>query len=625
MRVFFYFKNAPVFSLEIIKKYDTIILRITNDEGGFGSLMGIFKNMSFRAKLLLTYIAVIILCIIVFGLTVFSSFSNRFENEIEHNTSQVSMLAVDNMTNSINNIEQVICTVQANTTISKILSSPGALSPYEEIAAIENEIRSADPLRATVSTLRLYIANNDAYPVSFDSAVASASLVENESWYKRTIEKKGDIYWGIMDTSDTNGVLCVARAFIDTRTHEVLGVIRADVNLSLFTNDISKITLGHTGRLFIVYENHIINTWNDSYINGFVNEPDFFEAVYNDITEPQIIKINGVKHIVNKQRIKTSPIILVCASNYEDINTDTRIVGTSIITTGIIAITAAVLLMFLLTGWLTAPITNLNSYMKHFETERKRVPDEMLTNDEMGKLCATYNTMLDTIDSLINDVYELYQKQKLFELKALQAQINPHFLYNTLDSINWMARAHNARDISKMVSALGTFFRHSLNKGNEYTTIENELKQIESYTDIQKVRYDDKFDIKFDLDKELLQCTIIKLTVQPLVENCIIHGFEDIEAGGMINVRLYAEDDYIYISVADNGCGTDTDALNTALAKEIDYSEPIEKYGLSNVNLRIKLYFDETCGLTFSTNEKGGVTALIKIRRKKHEYKTIDL
>ena len=263
--------------------------------------------------------------------------------------------------------------------------------------------------------------------------------------------------------------------------------------------------------------------------------------------------------------------------------------------------------------------------MNDFETERKRVPDEMLTNDEMGKLCATYNAMLDTIDSLINDVYELYRKQKRFELKALQAQINPHFLYNTLDSINWMARAHHARDISKMVSALGTFFRHSLNKGNEYTTIENEFKQIKSYTDIQKIRYDDKFDISFDIDEELLQCTIIKLCVQPLVENCILHGFEEFEEGGMINIRLYAEGDYIYISVEDNGCGTDTDELNTALAKEIDYNEPIEKYGLSNVNLRIKLYFDETCGLTFTTNEKGGVTALIKIRRKNHEYKAIDL
>lgn len=93
----------------------------------------------------------------------------------------------------------------------------------------------------------------------------------------------------------------------------------------------------------------------------------------------------------------------------------------------------------------------------------------------------------------------------------------------------------------------------------------------------------------------------------------------------MIHIRVFEKESYIYIEVADNGCGTDTDELNNALAKEIDYNEPIEKYGLSNVNLRIKLYFDESCGLSFKTNEKGGVTAIIKIKRIEHEYKAIDL
>lgn len=585
----------------------------------------LFSNMSFRSKLLLTYIVVIILCMVVFGATVFNSFSRRFKANISDNASQVTDLAVDNMANSMNSIEYVLGSVQANTTISRILSNSLSLSPYEEIATIETEMQAIDPLRATVSQLTLYVANRDSYPVSFDSFVSQASLVENESWYKATLDLKGDIYWGIMDSSDSNSSLCVARAFIDTRTHEPLGAIRADINLAHFTRDISRISLGHTGRLFLVCENHIINTWNDSYINGFVNEQEFLRAVYNDSDEPQLIKIDGIRHIISRKQLKDSPIILVSASNYNDMANDTRVVGISIIITGIIAIIAVMLLMFLLTGWLTAPITRLIKYMQGFKSERKRVPDEFITNDEMGKLSTTYNSLLDTIDSLITDVQELYQKQKLFELKALQAQINPHFLYNTLDSINWMARAHHARDISKMVSALGTFFRHSLNKGNEYTTIENELKQIESYTDIQKVRYDEKFDIKFDIDESLMRCTIIKLTVQPLVENCILHGFEEIEEDGIINIRVFEEGEYIYIEVSDNGCGTDTDELNNALAKEIDYNEPIEKYGLSNVNLRIKLYFDESCGLSFKTNKKGGVTATIKIRRMEHEYKAIDL
>jgi len=583
------------------------------------------KKISFRAKLLLTYIVVIVLCVIIFGLTVFSNISSKFEHDISNNAAQVTNLAVDNMTDAMNTIEQTLSTVQANPTISKILTNPKRLSDYEEIAAIENELRNIDPLRATLSTLQLYISNRSSYPISFDSSVTSTTMAENEIWYKNTISKAGKVNWEILDSSDLNGVICVSRAFIDTRTHETLGVIRADINLSQFTRNISRITLGSTGKLFIVYNNHIINTWKDSYINGFVNEPEFFKAINAEPEYPQIVTVNGVKHIINTKRLKNTPIMLVCASDYNDINAGTRVIGTSMLTTGVAALALAVLLMFLLTRWLTAPIIRLISYMDRFETERIHVPEEMETNDEMGKLCTTYNSMLNTIDSLISDKADLYKKQKTFELKALQAQINPHFLYNTLDSINWMARAHHARDISKMVSALGTFFRHSLNKGHEYTTIGNELKQIESYTEIQKMRYDEKFDVSFDIDEELLSYTIIKLSIQPLVENCILHGFEEYEDGGMIRIRLYSMEEYIYIEVADNGCGTDTDALNKAITKDIDYTEPIEKYGLSNVNLRIKLYFDETCGLSFSTNKEGGVTALIKIRRKQHEYKTIDL
>ena len=111
--------------------------------------------------------------------------------------------------------------------------------------------------------------------------------------------------------------------------------------------------------------------------------------------------------------------------------------------------------------------------------------------------------------------------------------------------IGWHV-SHHAPDISKMVSALGTFFRHSLNKGNEYTTIENELNQISSYVSIQKIRFEDKFDVVYDIDENLLHCTIVKLTIQPLVENSIIHGFDEIEEGGMITIRIYPEDD-IYL------------------------------------------------------------------------------
>ena len=155
------------------------------------------------------------------------------------------------------------------------------------------------------------------------------------------------------------------------------------------------------------------------------------------------------------------------------------------------------------------------------------------------------------------------------------------------------------RYISKMVSALGTFLPPILLiKANEYTTIENELNQISSYVSIQKIRFEDKFDVVYDIDENLLHCTIVKLTIQPLVENSIIHGFDEIEEGGMITIRIYPEDDYIFIDVIDNGSGTDTNELNKAITHEFGLQRTNrKKYGLTNVNLRIQLYFDKTLRL----------------------------
>lgn len=131
-----------------------------------------------------------------------------------------------------------------------MLTASNPPSPYEEIAAIEQELSKIDPLKATVSRLSLYIENRTSYPSPFDSNVTASVYSKNEVWYKNTKELNGSTYWCVMDSSDANGLLCVARAFIDTRTHKILGIIRADVNLSQFTNDIAHISMNNTGKLF---------------------------------------------------------------------------------------------------------------------------------------------------------------------------------------------------------------------------------------------------------------------------------------------------------------------------------------------------------------------------------------
>ena len=271
--------------------------------------------------------------------------------------------------------------------------------------------------------------------------------------------------------------------------------------------------------------------------------------------------------------------------------------------------------MAVLSRSITTPIYNLCSIMKHFEKDvsfRCDVP----YNNEIGELYKSFNTMMSTVDNLVTDINDLFERQKTWELKALQAQINPHFLYNTLDSVNWMAQQHGYEDISSIVTALGSFFRYSLNKGQEFTTLENELYQIRSYIEIQKIRFKDKLNTEFDIDESILPCRIAKLTLQPLVENCIVHGFDNFEYMGVITITGTKKDGYVYLTVSDNGKGGDVDKMNRLLDKEFSPDEPIEKYGIHNVNQRIKLYFGNECGLHYEENEIGGidVTATLKER-----------
>lgn len=573
-----------------------------------------FKNMSIRYKLLLSFIIVIFICMGIFSITVYINFSTTLQNENRQNADHVLELAKKSTLNNMDYIENTLFSVQANQTIINTLASKEKANPFEEIDFIEQKLFSTDLLRSNISSLHLYAANRENYPKSYSSSVSSAKMVEKELWYQNAVKCTDSIYWCIFDTHSSGGTLCAAKALIDTRTHKTVGVVRADVNLSMFTKDISQTGVAETGKLFLVYNNHIINLWNNSYINSFINEPEFLNAVFSE--SQKYISVNGEKHYINSRTLKNENIKLVCAVKYAEINNSSRIIAPAMIITGSVSICIAFVFMLILSHIITVPITRLKKYMGNFGEKRERLPSEFESDDEIGLLCSSYNEMITTIEELINDVNILSEKQKVFELKALQAQINPHFLYNTLDSINWMAKKYKAADVSKMVTALGTFFRHSLNKGQEYTSIENEMKQVISYTDIQKVRYDNCFDVYFSIDEGLLKCPIIKLTIQPLVENSILHGFDEIDYHGTICINGESDGKYIYITVTDNGRGCDTDKLNVDINKEFNPDEPIEKYGLNNVNQRIKLYFGDDCGLTFSTNPDGGITAVVKILRK---------
>jgi two-component system sensor histidine kinase YesM len=241
--------------------------------------------------------------------------------------------------------------------------------------------------------------------------------------------------------------------------------------------------------------------------------------------------------------------------------------------------------------------------------------------DEIAELGLSFNIMIGKIKELLDSKIKEQENLKKAEFRTLQAQINPHFLYNTLDTIIWMAEAKKNKQVIEIVRALSRFFRISLSKGQDWITIQEEVERTRSYLTIQKMRYRDILDYEIEVDDAITDSTILKLILQPLVENAIYHGIKNKRVGGMVTVRAYHQDyDKIFLDVEDDGIGFTNyklaqvqDKLNND-SDEID----IEKsgFGLKNVNQRIKLYYGKEYGLSISSVYLQGTQVRLVIPRQ---------
>ena len=222
--------------------------------------------------------------------------------------------------------------------------------------------------------------------------------------------------------------------------------------------------------------------------------------------------------------------------------------------------------------------------------------------DEITELGMSFNIMIGKIRELLDSKIKEQENLKKAELRALQAQINPHFLYNTLDTIIWMAEAKKTDQVIEIVSALSSFFRISLSKGKDWITIGEEIERTRSYLTIQKMRYRDILDFKIEVDERVADNTILKLILQPLVENALYHGIKNKRQGGTIIVRAKQKNENeVLLEVEDNGIGFTPEKLAQLQAELDDDSGDIRLesgFGIGNVNKRIRLYYGKQYGLS---------------------------
>lgn len=300
------------------------------------------------------------------------------------------------------------------------------------------------------------------------------------------------------------------------------------------------------------------------------------------------------------------------------------IILASVLVSMILTLIAAFLAAYKLADREVEPLKKLISLMAVVQEGDFSVRMKTKREDEIGHLADSFNQMVVTIDQLIKKESEDQQKLRAVELKALQAHINPHFLYNTLDSIMWLSREQDNERIRQLVLSLTQFFKLGLSKGRDVITLKEEIAHASSYLAIQHIRYQDQFTYEINLPQELSKYCIIKLTLQPLVENAIYHGIKLKEGKGHLAIDVEEQDENIMIKVTDDGVGMSEERLS-ALINTVKKGSgaKIESYGLVNVDERIKIMFGDEYGLSFDSKPGEGTKVTVTIPKLLEEQKNV--
>jgi len=281
---------------------------------------------------------------------------------------------------------------------------------------------------------------------------------------------------------------------------------------------------------------------------------------------------------------------------------------------GFIAISLLVIILF--TRSMYTAISELVSVMRRSQGGDFAMAESLeKRHDELSLLAKGYDEMIEEIRGLMrnleqekDNVYAATQRQKESEIRALEAQINPHFLYNTLDCINWMAIDRNELDISDMLSKLGSILRYGISGSNSLVSVKDEVEWLRQYVFLQRVRFGEAFKANIEVETEAESFPIYKLLMQPFIENSIIHGFSNTEAGGMLSVRIgLAEDDMLLITIRDNGHGMSTSELSATVAADSSH------IGIKNAIERVAVYYGERGGVRIESERGQGTCVTIRL------------
>lgn len=420
-------------------------------------------------------------------------------------------------------------------------------------------------------------------------------------------------------------VITLSRVLVNNRTGEKAGLFFVDLNYSAISDLCNNNSIGNKGYIFVLDAegNVIYHPKQQLMYGGLMTE--HIEEIMACEKDSLTVRDGPERKMYTLSRSDKTGWIVVGAVYTSELLKNNKQAQVLYILAAVILILGVLLISHLLSRVITRPLRQLTESMSMVEKGQfDKANVYVAMENEIGSLSKSYNLMTERIHTLMDEnVYEQKQKRKS-ELKALQAQINPHFLYNTLDSIIWMSEAGQNDEVVEMTSALAKLLRQSISNDHEQVELMQEMEYVRNYLTIQKMRYQDKLEYDIEIEPDVCHVEIVKLVLQPIVENAIYHGIKYKGSKGSLQIRAYAEGEDVCISVEDDGIGMDETVLRTIF----DEKETLKKQsgvGVPNVQKRLKLYYGEEYGITYESRPGKGTKAVIRIpRRGEKEYEKME-
>lgn len=567
-----------------------------------------FRNMRIKNKLLL----------LMFSLILFVSFYSMFALQISYriydeqliNQSSVILnLYSTNIESELRKMEALSFSILSDQKVQSYLKNIYAEDkPYERTIAVSSftqRLMAEAQTESYISSMGFIDNYENAYGVG--RYTKHMNKDEKIMLVSAAREKKGGITW--LKSLGEDNIIIAARDIRATENMESLAVLFIRIDLDNLINRYISMESRYKSNLLILSGDSIIY---DSTVNLKFDVNEFLK---NRLHSYFVENINDKKYLIYYGTSKYTNWTYVNILPYDNIFQNIARMRTTMVIVSVLVLIVTTFAGTAFANSLTRPIIMLSKKMDKIRDGKFDLKpydnEKIFSDDEIGQLNNDFNIMINRINELINENYIKQLIIKETELKALQSQINPHFLYNTLASINALAKLNGQDKISAMVKSLSNLLRGALKSKEAVITIREELALLRDYITIQKVRYGERLDFAIEADEDLMDYSILKLTLQPIAENSITHGLENITGVCRIIVTATKIQNLIRIEVKDNGPGMSEDVIEKLRNKELETKG--FGIGLNNIDKRIKIIFGERYGLSFPSKPDEGTTVVIDL------------